>query len=350
MADLNKVRQGDPLSIPAPDYNAMIDAAKAHRKSLINLETEAEASHNQSTIFPIRNNSLLDLPRFSILGIDQPIFDPAVNLNNFKNSIAFEGVTPTADHESEFAVLVEPANKGKIANACFGGVCIAKIFKTDDSHAFAESRPGSTDVLVSKDAGSAQILWSEPGLGEKWAYVRVGSPGAQRSREFWGGIINVTVINTLVKTSWHYTFQEVDPVLWTGSGFPLGQKSRFVRKAGGRVGSVWNTTEIENTASEAGNGVDIGSIDGLSTLWPAALRNPGGGAAGEGYKTVVRIYEFFVTDTSRQPPLKIPLYWFQAHNAFSVEPQEGFSCADLADCSSEDVPCGCSCADISGCS
>ena len=338
MADLKKVNVGDALSIPAPDWNAMVDAAKAHRDSLINTDATAGEFQNRSTIFPIRNTTGSDLGRFAVLGIDQPIFDPAVHLLSFKNSIAFDGVIPDSDsHKGKFAILLEPAKDGKIANACFVGVCVAQIDMLDENHKFAEIKDASTDELESGDTGTAQILWVEPGIGVKLAYVRVGVAGAQ-SNSFWGGITKVKKVSG--KYIWRYTFVEV---AWNFS------TSKFEAIPSGRTGIALNGSEFGNTEDgEMANGVDIGSIEGTVVVWPVAIVN----------RTVIRIWE----STSDLGETK---YIMSQTNAVTVEtdppsdtpggppggPPGGtgipgpipFSCRDLEQCSCQDL---CTCDEI----
>jgi len=366
MADLKKVKAGDPLKIPAPDYNAMIEAAKAHRRNQINFETEADRISNQSTVFPIRNNSGSDLDRFSILGIGEPVFDPEFHLNSFKNDIAFDGSTPDDDHVGKFAILQEPANDGKIANACYGGVSVVRIDITNKNHGFAEAKIGETGHLESGFVGSAQILWPKtPSEGITWAIVRLGASGA-RENVFWAGIRDVLGGGP----RWEYTFEEVEysysPAPSIGGiaqpGFEwrwypiLEEKGPSKELFPVRSGTALNTVEINQGVGSSfgnplGNGVKTLFLNG-DILWPAAgcagiwgapvgpqfspPYYPGiGGNEPPEYRAVVRMYELDEGDKR---------YWFWMNNIVTVS--DPFSCAELAECTTGDFKCACTTGDI----
>jgi len=331
MAHLKKVKAGDPFKIPAPDYNAMIDAAKAHRQSLINFETETDCISDQSTIFPLRNNSGSDLNRFSILGIGEPIFDPEFHLASFKNDIAFDGSIPTKDYIGKFAILQGPANAGKIAKACYSGTSVVRIDVIDERHGFAEAKIDETDHLESRSAGSAQILWKAPGTGISWAIVRLGT----RAREnvFWAGITKVTRVRAHV---WDYDFEEVEYLydIWAPFGpcwrwFPITKKGYPVR-----AGTARNTVEInQGYGNPLGNGVNR-IINLGAAVWPAAGVDPSTNEP-PFYKAVVRMHELPEGDHR---------YWFWMNNVVTIE--RTWTCDNLENCTTGDFKCACTTGDI----
>jgi hypothetical protein len=175
MAPLEKVQSGQPLVIRASDYNAMIEAARDFRRR--QQSQSWMPSPPGERVVRIKNNTGANRGRFEVVGLGDPIFDPAVAEEAFKDQLAFMGQTPTIDHEGKFALLLEPIPAGKLGRACLFGVCPTQVIITDEAHAFADIYPGLTAALYGAESGAAQILWRQSGTGLKWAVVRVGSPG-----------------------------------------------------------------------------------------------------------------------------------------------------------------------------
>jgi len=118
---LRKVQAGQKLVIPAAAYNAFIDAAVDYRRRTARIGQKAEPSQRQAGIVLVRNDSGGDLNRLAVLGIDAPVFTPTDSLETFANGIALVGVTPTAAHAGNFAVLVEPIQTGQLGRTCCRG-------------------------------------------------------------------------------------------------------------------------------------------------------------------------------------------------------------------------------------
>jgi hypothetical protein len=88
----------------------------------------------------------------------------------------FEGVTPAVpDHLGKFAVLLEPADDGRVARAWIAGVVTVLVDVLDDGDTYADVKDGSVAELESAGYGSAQMLWREGGTGSQWAVVRLGN-------------------------------------------------------------------------------------------------------------------------------------------------------------------------------
>lgn len=175
MAPLEKVQSGQPLVIRAGDYNAMIEAARDFRR-----RQQSQSwwpSLPGETFVRIKNNTGANRGRFEVVGLGDPLFDPATAEDAFKDQLAFIGQMPTIDHEGKFAILLEPVPAGKLGRACLFGVCPTQIIITDEAHAFADIYPSVTATLYGAESGAAQILWKQSGTGLKWAMVRIGSPG-----------------------------------------------------------------------------------------------------------------------------------------------------------------------------
>jgi hypothetical protein len=173
---LTKVQSGDPLRIPAQAYNAFVDAARDFQQRTAHIGQQATPQARQSGIVLVRNASGTDRGRFDVLGVNGPIIDPSANLHAFRNDVALECVTPTADHAGRFAILAEPIAAGAIGRACIAGVSIARLRVADLAEEItrAEVIDGET-LLQPNEHGSTAVLWHEQATGDVWAVVRLGN-------------------------------------------------------------------------------------------------------------------------------------------------------------------------------
>jgi len=180
-SSLKHVRQGDPLTISASDFNAMIDAARAHkdRTAPTGSAIPSSGQRRDSQIVSVMNATGSDHPRHGVLGIDGPIITPTDNPDEFARRVTINGVVPTTDHvgNGRFVILLEPALSGNIARAYAGGVYPAKINITDESITTADAVDGDATKLTTVAGGPLTILWAEPGTGDKMGIVRFGGAG-----------------------------------------------------------------------------------------------------------------------------------------------------------------------------
>ncbi len=205
---LKRVKPGDSLAIPASTFNTFVDAAQDFLRRQRDIGRTPAAERPPFETVLLKNASGADRSRFDVLGIDGPVFTPTDSLETFTNGIALVGVTPTASHAGDFAVLVEPIQAGQIARACILGACPVKVNVVSASDAFADVEAGVTGRLQSGSSGAARILWKESGTGEKWAVVRLGNPA--------GGASAIPVKLTASQGGGAYTGREQ---VWTGSAW-----------------------------------------------------------------------------------------------------------------------------------
>ncbi|MBL8747066.1 MAG: hypothetical protein JNK58_12020 [Phycisphaerae bacterium] len=206
-----KVRPREALRIPAAAYNAFIDAARAHREGREMGSRDAGREVFRGALIPILNTTGATIPRFGILGIDAPLFDPGDAPEAFRRRVALRGVTPTAaDHSGgKFVVALEPIPAGRLAVACGAGLCAARVeFPTDDGRErrFADVADGVTANLMAGDRGSASILWREPGAtaGVKWAIIRLGGASGAGVFPVRLELASGAQGSALVRASWNY--------------------------------------------------------------------------------------------------------------------------------------------------
>lgn len=179
--DLKKVLPGDRLRVPAGAWNTFIDAAQAHLRSQRSVRARPGAISRQATVVRVRNDTGSDRGQYEVLGLGAPIILPTTNERSFRERVALVGELPTeAAHAGKFAICQEPIPSGRICAGWVAGVTIAKIDVTDEDHEFADVADGVATHLASGKAGSALILWKEPGTGVKWAVIRmVGTLGRE---------------------------------------------------------------------------------------------------------------------------------------------------------------------------
>ena len=169
------MQRGDPLRIPASDWNAIVDATRAYyEKHLGGAGRSATAGTKQAGVVLVRNDAGADAARFDVLGIDSPVISPTDNLDEFSREVALACVAPTAaDHAGAFVVLQEPIAAGKLGRAVVDGVTPARVNISDEKHRFAAIEDGNSTSLVSRAIGPVSILWAEAGTGEVLAVVRL---------------------------------------------------------------------------------------------------------------------------------------------------------------------------------
>lgn len=176
---LQKTYPGAPLRIPATAYNAFVDAAVAHRQRERDASRDPLRDFRQAGIVTVRNDTASTVPRFGVLGVDGPLFDPGAALEAFQRWVALIGSTPsTATHLGRFVITLEPIAAGALGRACAAGLCLVQLIVLQDDgrdRLYAEIINGVTAGLLAGDRGATAILWKEPGVGVKWAVVRLGA-------------------------------------------------------------------------------------------------------------------------------------------------------------------------------
>lgn len=171
---LKKVQSGEQLRIPAEAYNAFVDATRATRSQQA-LGADAQQFARQTTIAKVRNNTVSNRERFSIVSLSQPIIAPADNEAEFLRQPTFYGVVPADGYEGRFGVLLEPVPVGKIGVAAVAGdVPVGMLVSPGVQYDHAEILAGTTFLLRNVPYGSARVLWIEPDDGFlRWAVIRL---------------------------------------------------------------------------------------------------------------------------------------------------------------------------------
>lgn len=193
MTAMNKVVSGEPLRVPADTWNAMIAATQYTEDLRGKKSAEKRRDHPPDGLYRVKNDTDEYMPRFSILGIDEPLFDPAVHLDAFKQEIIPRVIKPDADeHLCRFVVLWDPLQPGEVGRAWIDGLALVKV--TDDSPddaKYVKPLTDNTDEVEGTVEGPGfEIIWLQPqddgsgtgtGTGTggpRWAKIRMASCNA----------------------------------------------------------------------------------------------------------------------------------------------------------------------------
>ena len=185
---MEKVHQGEAVSIKAATWNSFLDEADFARRARRLVGAQAVPSGVGGHMVYVRNKCGETIPRFgAVVLADAVIPHDAASEDLECDTPAFDGVPADGGEESEseeesekelrpFAVAVEPIENGEIGRALALGVTPAKVEIVHEEDLCAEPVPGSTSgAMRSTNVGYARIVWKEDGTGEKWCFLRLGA-------------------------------------------------------------------------------------------------------------------------------------------------------------------------------
>ena len=167
-----KVQPGDPLKIPAEAWNALVDLSQQQKNQRHDQRSNDEGTSRQTTLAKVRNQTGVDLDRFSVVALGTPIITPAANLTEFKRQVSFQGLVPSAGTGPRFGVLLEPLKNNFIGTAALGGCVITRVSVGATAYACAETVTGQNGYLRSVPHGPASVLWIESSGTVRWAVIR----------------------------------------------------------------------------------------------------------------------------------------------------------------------------------
>lgn len=204
--DLRKVKKGDKFDFTASAYNAFVDAAKYVKSRQADIGRNGSDTSDDSNALFIKNLSGSDRQRFDILCLDEPVFGPDDNENEFKSRLVMTAILPTQAQRDKMVVLLEPVGDGKIGRAALAGRVLVLVDFPDESTEFpcADIVDNDPSHLVASSTGPVQILWADSGIGQQWALVRWASSGT-------GGNSSARVATTSTATT-HSGLAAIDSV------------------------------------------------------------------------------------------------------------------------------------------
>lgn len=179
MTDLGKVQRGSPLAIKASTFNAFIDAAAAHQRSLHDQSSDPLRANARTGIVLVRNKTGEDLDQFAIAGLDKASIEPQDNEEEFRRRLVFDIKKPDevdpdyADHEMRFVIMQQPLKQDAVGKGMILGVSPVKLDIKEERHDYASFKAGETAHLETNYVGTARILYKESGTGVKWGIVEM---------------------------------------------------------------------------------------------------------------------------------------------------------------------------------
>ena len=175
----NSVSDGQPLRIPASEYNAFLETARHFRDANI-----VATGLNQERDVPfgmvrVRNRTDVDLAKGDVVELDSLAIDPELYEDAFQQYVILQAKTPTAANGKILAIMQEPLyaetgeleDGGPVAIAAITGVVTAKVNVSQAEHRYADVSDGVTTNLVSSAAGPFLLLTSGA-TGLCWAIVQ----------------------------------------------------------------------------------------------------------------------------------------------------------------------------------
>lgn len=260
--DYAKVNSGDSLTIPASTWNGLMDLLAEGRGGGRGSRTPVapNAQLNTGTVL-VCNQSGAPIERFDAIAIDAPVVTPAGNADEFQRRIVLRAITPTKDHVGRWGISQASIPAGGWGIAVVSGISIAWVHLANIAHTHVEAADGP--VLSSAEAGTAQILWVDGGVGtatstgEQWAIVRIGAAGGDGG--LWIKITGSSAIGGRTN-AWRYSWVEMR----------LERDGLFIEainpRSSSNAGYAYNSIENNNSAT----GIQGNSVD-LSTL-PASMQ------------------------------------------------------------------------------
>ena len=196
MSPLKHVKSGDPMRIPAPTFNMLIDAGNDFLKRKMSMvgAVGAELPSGPGLIL-VRNETGGSIDRFAVLQLDSmddtddPVIDPDDNFEEFARRPVFDATAPLDPHSytkrPAIVIAQEPAISWGIVPAVIDGVSVAKVDLSDATadmsgwdYGWADVVSGNTDRLIAVPGGPVELVWVKDTTEESdivWAIVRLGA-------------------------------------------------------------------------------------------------------------------------------------------------------------------------------
>ena len=208
-----KVRSGQPLAIPAPAYNAFIDAAVAERRRERDRGGGPLAESVPRGLVLVRNDADETIEPYHALAITGVLVVPDEN----DQERTFHSRTPlTGEVAAEearplsFVLTTQPIEPGQLGRCVLTGVTPARVYIANELDTTCELAPEET-ILTSTPMGGVPILWKEEGVGEKWAVIEMGRPSPGRITAILGVAQPIPTENNRWRYPWHEARIDGDP-------------------------------------------------------------------------------------------------------------------------------------------
>lgn len=153
----------------ADAQNAVFEATLLAKQNRL-LPGALDIQHSAALVAWGQNVSGSDRLQFELCLPDQIIFGPGDNLQEFLFRFAFKCSLP--DSALPFAVWAGPVAANQLQRIVLSGVTPVRVSVISVDHSFAAPITGDPAKMQSAPVGPAEIIWKEPGTGERWAIIR----------------------------------------------------------------------------------------------------------------------------------------------------------------------------------
>ena len=186
MADIRYAKPGDKPIRSASAFNAMLDAARANRRT-DNVDLNVVRVTRDPSVLQVVNNAqyATDLPRFAIVGIDDPVFVPIDNLGAEQTLIdqtCMSITWPATDaYRGRFAVLLEPLAIDGVGTArlCDTQICFVESYASvGDTVDIEESSRPDENTLSIVTGGIGTVLWAGAARDGSYLFTSVSDVGS----------------------------------------------------------------------------------------------------------------------------------------------------------------------------
>lgn len=151
-----KVVAGQPLRIPAADYNAAMEAARLAKLAGTGASPAIAPEHFQHA--QVYNSLETAVDRHRVLTFTRPTILPEDNLDAASSRLRVHGVNPAAD-DLELAVTLEAVPAGFLGKCAVSGLAICMVEIDDEDHTSASAQTGT--VPISSSRGPLKIIWKQ---------------------------------------------------------------------------------------------------------------------------------------------------------------------------------------------
>lgn len=208
-----RAEAGQPLEIPARDYNALCDSArefaryKRGRTDSAPLGAQRVDPQTPATYAIVKWESALALAEFAVVTYGTPVILPDDTPKAFEVSDmpVFIGTTPAATTDP-IVILTEPVAQNAYGRAVTCGIAVVDVDVIDADHTHATATASNNTKLTSGMRGQAKILYKPSGTGTKRSIVFLEGPARSNDGLLMGKLdatLNYTSSATLSIWAWN---------------------------------------------------------------------------------------------------------------------------------------------------
>ena len=167
---MHKLVSGGPLKIYASDWNTIIDAIEAVRKSE---ENHAMMRSAIRTYVQVYNPTNAVATEGSVWELGTPVISPSSNLEQFQKHPVFNLALPAPDSTGILCALTAPVNANEQGiGVVTGGVA---VFASVGDSGATRAMPDGQGGLVAGADGPIQLAYADQATG--WCYAILGAGG-----------------------------------------------------------------------------------------------------------------------------------------------------------------------------